>query len=118
MPSLQSSLKILIVDEHAPSIAVLSHALASRGHACEAVATVENALACAASLALDVVIYEWNLRGGAHGFVRRLRATSVTRVRVIALSAQDEPAGFRDDEDVDAYLVKPFDIEQLESVLR
>lgn len=73
---------------------------------------------CVASLALDVVIYEWNLRHGARGFVRRLRAVSMTRLRVIVLSAQDEPVGFRDAEDVDAYLVKPFDIEQLESVLR
>lgn len=110
-------MKILIVDQHAPSIAVLSHALASRGYAFETASSVGEAIARIVSFSPDVVVYEWNLREGGHGVAKRFRAASLSALTVIALSALNEPDGFREAEHVDAYLKKPFDAAQLESAL-
>lgn len=112
------SLKILVVDDHAPSIAVLCHALTSRGHACEAVSTATDALNCVDRFQPQVVFYEWNLRGGqVCGLAARLRAASRSVAFVIVLSTLNEPDEFCENELVDAYLTKPFDVGQVESVL-
>jgi CheY-like chemotaxis protein len=111
-------LKILVVDDHPGSMTVLRHALSSRGHVFEGVESRTEALDRAASLQPDVVLYEWHLRDGALlGFARQLRAALGSGVVLIALSAQNEPPGFRDSEDVDGYLTKPFDIVELEALL-
>ena len=112
------SLKVLVLDDHAPSNAVLCHALTSHGHVCEAVTTVAEALDCVAFFRPDVVLYEWNLRDGSEvGLPRRLRAAATSVVAVIALSVINEPDGFCSSEGVDAYLTKPFEVSDLESVL-
>ena len=112
------SLKILVVDDHGPSIAVLCHALRSRGYACEAVSTATDALNCVCRFQPQVVFYEWNLRDGAGiGLAARLRAASRSVAFVIVLSTLNEPDEFCDSEHVDAYLTKPFDVGQVESVL-
>jgi CheY-like chemotaxis protein len=111
-------LRVLIVDEHGPSIAVLFHALTSRGFTCERACSAELALARVASFQPDVVIYEWNLSAGGRGLPQRLRAASTRALAVIALSTLDEPAGFREMEQVDAYLMKPLDVAQLDSLMR
>ena len=112
------SLKILVVDDHGPSIAVLCHALTSRGHACEAVSSATDALDCVGRFQPQVVFYEWNLRDGRGlGLAARLRAASQSVAFVIALSTLNEPDEFRNSEHVDAYLTKPFDVGQVESVL-
>lgn len=110
-------LKILIVDEHPPSVAVLSLALTSRGYVCEAASTAAEALACAVQFQPHVVIYEWDLHGGdGPGLAQRLREASAALVMVIALSARDEPEQFRQTERVDAYVTKPVDLADLESM--
>ena len=111
-------LKILILDEHAPSIAVLTIALTSRGYACEAASTAAEAIAHVAQFHPDVVIYEWDLHNGAgRGLADRLRDASGTVMKVIALSARDEPVDFRQSERVDEYVTKPVDLSSLESLL-
>lgn len=111
------SLKVLILDDHAASNAVLCHVLTSHGHVCEAVTTVSEALECVTFFRPDVVLYEWSLRDGSEvGVPRRLRAASTSVVAVIAISVINEPDGFCRNEDVDAYLTKPFEVSQLESV--
>jgi len=113
------SLRILVVDDHGPSIAVLCHALTSRGHTCEGVRTATDALRCVDRFQPQVVLYEWNLRdGGGLGLASRLRAASRSVAIVIVLSALNEPDEFCATEHVDAYLTKPFDVSQLESVLQ
>lgn len=117
--SVQSrQLKILILDEHAPSIAVLAIALTSRGYACEAASTAAEAIAYAAQFHPDVVIYEWDLHNDTgRGLARRLRDASGTVMKVIALSARDEPVDFRQSERVDGYVTKPVDLRSLEALL-
>jgi DNA-binding response OmpR family regulator len=110
-------LKILIVDEHAASLAVLCLRLKSCGYMCEAASNATDALLCAAEFQPHVVIYEWDLHGGGGtGLARRLRDASLAVVKVIALSARDEPEHFRQSERVDAYVTKPVDVTSLESL--
>jgi len=58
-----------------------------------------------------VVILEWAFRDGTGvGLARRLRALSSQHGRklvVVIVSFENEPEGFRVDENVDEYLVKP-----------
>lgn len=117
-PPVQTLFKILIVDEHPPSLAVLAYALASRGYACEAACTAGEALARVAAWQPNVVVYEWDLReGDGRGLARRFRAASPSVTMVISVSAHNEPEDFRDSEQVDGYLIKPFDVEQLERLI-
>jgi CheY-like chemotaxis protein len=110
--------RVLILDEHGPSISVLIHMLEARGCTCMAVSTVAEALDCIAAFEPDVVLYEWHRHDGSGaGLAKRLREASTTLKIVIALSAHDEPDRFREREPVDAYITKPFDAAQLESAL-
>src|SRR5689334_22117585 len=52
--------KVLVVDEHGPSISVLCHVLSSFGHTCMGVASAAEALDSVVSFEPDVVVYEWN----------------------------------------------------------
>lgn len=114
-----SQLRILVLDEHAPSMSVLRHALRSRGYTCKGATTIAEALELAVALQPDVVLYEWHLRDDAgRGLANRLRAASNHSVRLmVAVSTLDEPEGFCASECVDAYLTKPFHIEQVEALL-
>ena len=112
------SLKVLIVDDHAPSVAVLSHALASRGYKCEAVCDAAEAVACVGSFEPDVVFYEWRLEAGSGlGLAKQLRAASTIAITVIALSTHDQPDDFCATEGVDVYLTKPFNVTELDCAL-
>ena len=109
---------MLVVDEHAPSVAVLGHSLTSLGHTCKGVTSAAEAVDCIVAFAPDVVLYEWNLRDGEGiGLAKRLRAASGCVMTVIALSTLNEPQEFRANEQVDAYVTKPFDVAQLECLL-
>jgi two-component system, OmpR family, response regulator len=111
-------LRVLIVDDHAPSVAVLALALTSRGYTCEAVSDAAEAVECVARFEPDVVFYEWRVEGGSGlGLADRLRAASRAAITVIALSTHDEPDDFCANEGVDAYLTKPFDMMELDCVL-
>lgn len=105
--------RVLIVDGHRPSLVVLHISLQMRGFACECAETADDAVACVGVFVPDVVIYEWRMLGGI-GLARRLRTACRNTVVVIALSTQDEPDGFRDLEQVDEYVRKPYDLASLE----
>lgn len=80
--------------------------------------TATDALNCVGRFQPQVVFYEWNLGdGGGLGLAARLRAASRSVAFVIVLSTLNEPDEFRDSEHIDAYLTKPFDVCQVESVL-
>ena len=115
-------MRILIVDDHRPSVEVLRHVLISRGHECACADDVPGALESLQLFRPDAVIYEWNLRAGAgRGLAHRLRAASTEFGAVpliITISTLDEPTEFIRDEAVDAYMVKPFDLESLTCMLR
>lgn len=116
----ERALRILVLDEHVPSLTVAMYFLTSRGYkGCVAERAAE-AIACVESFRPQFVFYEWNLRsGGGIGLARGLRAVAApNKLFIAALSALDEPAGFSDREDIDAYFSKPFDASNLAEFVR
>lgn len=113
--------RILLLDEHRPSLAVLKLVLTGRGHVCECVETAEEALKAMASFAPDIVLYEWHLsRATGRGFARAARSIAARqhrRIVIVAISTQEEPEHFRATEDVDDYLTKPYQGDSLDRVI-
>jgi CheY-like chemotaxis protein len=114
-------LRILLIDDHPGSLIVLRHALRCHGHACEAVQSVEKALALIPLFHPQVILYEWYLRGGCGvGLARRLRAQCTAHEApsaIVALSTLNEPEGFVEREGVDGYVSKPLCPDQLDALL-
>jgi len=110
--------RLLIVDEHEPSRQTLLVGFAQRGYACEAVGTEAAALLALATFDPHVVILEWaNRRDVESGVTARMRARSARPLCIIVVSFADEPPGFRDREQIDAYLIKPALVDEIEAVL-
>ncbi len=114
-------LRILLIDDHPASFVVLRHALRCHGHTCEAVQSVDKALALIPLFHPQVILYEWYLPGGSGlGLGHRLRAQCTaheTPSAIVALSTLNEPEGFVEREGVDGYVNKPFCPEQLDALL-
>ncbi len=111
--------RVLVLDEHAGSRAVMGFALQQLGCTQLAVDTCEAALAALDTFLPHAVIYEWNLRKGSGlGLARRLRERSKDRrLSIVAVSSLDEPSDFRVREPVDAYLTKPFRAAELATIV-
>jgi CheY-like chemotaxis protein len=108
----------LLFDPHVPSRTITSLVLSTRGHVCEHADSTAAAIAAFDAFRPDVVIYEWDVRGDdASGLARQFRARAETDGRalvVIAVSAADEPIGFCEREELDAYFTKPVFATELE----
>jgi CheY-like chemotaxis protein len=120
-PRPESGQRVLVLDEHEESSLVISCALTLLGHKCVAVASLATTFELLPSFRPNVVIYEWKLqRANGIGLAARLRAAldacMVTPV-IAVLSTQNEPAGFREQEHIDAYFTKPFHTTDLEKIL-
>lgn len=115
-----SAVRVLLLEDHEGSRFVTRYALRSLGHECVAVGDVQAALLLTGSFAPDVVIYEWNTRNEQRvGLAATFRERSPGRALVlIALSAVEEPPGFRERERIDGYLTKPFHPRDLVPLLR
>jgi CheY-like chemotaxis protein len=114
------AVRVLLLEDHEGSRFVTRYALRSLGHDCMAVGDVPTALRLTSSFAPDVVIYEWSTRNEQRfGLGARFRESAQARSLVlIALSAADEPPGFRQRERIDGYLTKPFRPGDLVPLLR
>lgn len=111
------ALDIVLVDDHAPSLAAVSIALRRAGHRCFCARSISEAFEVAGVIIPDVVIVERAISEG-RGLARRLReAFYRSRLRVIVMSTLDEPDGYREYEMVDEYLVKPFRLRELQKAL-
>ena len=103
--------RILVVDDHLGSRVAVSLAFRQLGYECEHVGIPADALVAIESFRPEAVLFEWSLRDGSGlGLARRFRLLSLQLgrpLRVIVLSTQAEPGGFRDREEVDDYVVKP-----------
>jgi two-component system response regulator MprA len=113
--------RFLVIDEHHASRFATSVALQQRGYVCLQVAGASEALSAIDTYAPDVVLLEWEFRDGSGiGLARRLRQRAASydhALILIATSAQAETVGFRDSEELDAYLVKPTTVDEIEAAL-
>ncbi len=111
--------RILLVEDHEPTLAVLSKLLRQKGHDVFTAANVKSALVLAAGHSFDVVVSDIGLPDG-DGIEMMLQLTSEYGLRGIALSgygmaedfAKTQEAGFL------AHLVKPVNFEHLHHVLQ
>lgn len=111
--------RVLVVEQHKASAAVLRLMLASRGHSCEVAETIEQALDYVRIFRPHVVFYEWFQPGG-RDFARAARSIAESgerRLAVITLSTQEEPPDFRETAEVHGYIVKPYRAEEIEAVI-
>lgn len=100
-----------MIDDHEVSRFLMRHVLTMRGHLCEAVGTAAAGLGSIDNFKPEIVILEWSLRDRSGlGLARQLRSRSAAQGRsltVVVVSTANEPAGFLDEEHVDAYFTKP-----------
>lgn len=114
----ENPLRLLLVEDHEPTLQVLSRMLTRAGHSVVGARTVAEALAAAAANTFDAVISDLGLPDGTGtDLMERLR--DAYRLRGIALSgygmaadiARSLAAGFS------AHLIKPIDFTQLRRAL-
>ncbi|MDQ6625344.1 MAG: ATP-binding protein, partial [Verrucomicrobiota bacterium] len=111
--------RLLVVEDHQPTLDVLRRLLAKQGHEVHAAMNVQAALALAATQVFDLVISDIGLPDG-NGVDLMVQLTREYGLRGIALSgygmeedlARTKNAGFL------AHLVKPVDFERLNRVIR
>lgn len=122
-PARRTGARVLIVDDHPLSRNSVALMLKLRGYDVLAVATAEEALASITTFAPDVVVLEWAFRGmpergrGLSATMRTRSALLGRALSVIVTSHVDEPHGFRDEEDVEAYFTKPVAPHVLDSAI-
>jgi PAS domain S-box-containing protein len=118
-PSARKLYRLLVVEDHEPTLAVLTNLLRRQGHEVWAASGVQSALLLAASQVFDVVISDIGLPDG-NGIDLMLQLANEYGLRGIALSgygmaedlARTQEAGFL------AHLTKPINFEQLHRVLQ
>ena len=110
--------RLLVVEDHQPTLDVLARLLRKQGHEVETAHNVEEALALAGGRVFDLVISDIGLPDG-NGIDLMVRLTRDFGLRGIALS------GYGTDEDLArtrgagflAHLVKPIDFERLNRII-
>jgi two-component system CheB/CheR fusion protein len=117
-PLVSKTYRLLVVEDHEPTLAVLTNLLARQGHTVLSAKSVQEAVDLASKHAFDVVISDLGLPDG-NGIDLMVRLSNDHGLRGIALSgygmaedlARTEQAGFL------AHLVKPINFQQLHRVL-
>ena len=112
------SYRLLVVEDHEPTLAVLTRLLRDQGHDVMPASTVQDALALASDHTFDFVISDLGLPDGS-GIDLMMQLSNDYGLRGIALTgygmaedlAKTERAGFL------AHLVKPINVDQLHRVL-
>lgn len=114
-------MKILLVEDHGPMREMIADHLVEQGFAVEAFSRGKEALAAAEGIDYDAVILDLGLPDiDGMEFLRTLRADSRLSVPVVILTARD---GIEDrigglNAGADDYLVKPFNLTELDARLR
>ncbi|EYD72688.1 response regulator [Limimaricola hongkongensis] len=113
-------MRILIVEDTSDVAEAASASLGRAGFACDIAPTLADAQACAAITAYAAIVLDLNLPDGSgRDFLReRRRAGDLTPVLVLTAQFSVEDRVGALDEGADDYLVKPFDLRELEARLR
>ena len=111
-------LRILLVEDHRPTLAVIARLLGKRGHHVATAATVQEALAVADREHFDLLISDLGLPDGTgHELMRVLRHTH--GLKGIALSGYGMEEDIRSSHDAgfDTHVTKPVDVKLLEAAI-
>ena len=114
----RSAYRLLVVEDHQPTLDVLARLLRKQGHDVVTAGTVAAALRCAAQGRFDLVISDIGLPDG-NGVDLMVQLTRDYGLRGIALSGYGMDADFARTKDAGflAHLIKPVDFERLNRVL-
>jgi len=114
-------MRVLLVEDHATLRDLISDHLCERGFAVDAVSRAEDALASTAAISYDAAIIDLGLpEMGGLELLTKMQAGTADGVPTLVITARDSlsdrlrglNAG------ADDYLVKPFDLEEMEARLR
>jgi CheY-like chemotaxis protein len=116
--SAEGKYRLLVVEDHQPTLDVLARLLRKKGHDVVTANTVEAALQCASRGTFDLVISDIGLPDG-NGVDLMVQLTRDYGLRGIALSGYGMDADFARTKNAGflAHLVKPVDFERLSRVL-
>lgn len=116
--SAEGKYRLLVVEDHQPTLDVLARLLRKKGHDVVTANTVEAALQCASRGRFDLVISDIGLPDG-NGVDLMVQLTRDYGLRGIALSGYGMDADFARTKNAGflAHLVKPVDFERLSRVL-
>ena len=113
------SRRLLLVEDHEPTLQVLSRLLARAGHQVRAARTMSEALAAAAGQPIDLVISDLGLPDGTgNELMRQLRDTYGLSGIALSGYGMDEDIARSRESGFVAHLIKPVDFHQLERALR
>lgn len=117
-PVARRAYRLLVVEDHQPTLLVLARLLRKQGHTVETASTVEAARDFAARQKFDLVISDIGLPDG-NGVDLMIELTREHGLRGIALSGygMDEDLARTKDAGFIAHLVKPIDFDRLNRVL-
>ena len=113
-------MRILIVEDTTDVAEAASASLGRAGFACDIAPTLADARACADVTGYAAIVLDLNLPDGSGRDFLRDRRRAGDRTPVLVLTAQfsvEDRVGALD-EGADDYLVKPFDLRELEARLR
>lgn len=114
--------RLLIIDETELSRRVLLQVFTQREYQCIAAADTESALRAIDEFKPHVVLYDWWFRDGSGpGLSWKLHAAAEAAqhsIILVVLSVQSEPTGFREQEKIHDYFVKPLPARFLDTAFR
>jgi len=117
-----ASCRVMIVDDHAASAALLAELLSLEGYAVEIAYSGGDALAVAREFQPRIALLDIGLPDmDGFALLRLFRADpQLQQIRLIAVSGYAQPPGMTraDPQSFDEHLVKPVDVERLLAVLR
>jgi two-component system CheB/CheR fusion protein len=117
--ALPASLHVLLVDDHAETLRVLSALLTKRGHKVSTADSLQGALAVLDGSRFDVLISDIGLPDGdGHGLIRAAkRRQSLKGIALSGFGMEDDRRNSKES-GFDYHLTKPIEFQRLESVLR
>jgi two-component system CheB/CheR fusion protein len=117
--ALPASLQVLIVDDHAETLRVLSALLSKRGHKVSTADSLQRALALLDGTKFDVLISDIGLPDGdGHALIRAAKERQMLKGIALSGFGMEDDRRNSQESGFDYHLTKPIEFQRLESVLR
>jgi PAS domain S-box-containing protein len=117
--ALPASLQVLIVDDHAETLRVLSALLSKRGHKVSTADSLQRALALLDGTQFDVLISDIGLPDGdGHELIRAAKERQALKGIALSGFGMEDDRRNSQESGFDYHLTKPIEFQRLESVLR